>query len=517
MRNRALHDALRNFALEAAALLTDDLKDGAEVEFDVVDEGGGRGPALYRYEPRTGSFIEERWQRLRELPSREPACRELGAGASAWLRVNGLRGEQAEPALRAMLERLYEDATSFGFPEERFERVYGEVELTLYRDAVRARVIAPLPGAWMHAERVELGDGLSLARGDAMEGPHDRTSLLCVLERDVPADDPIPADEAAERFASVVTAMRLWAPGSVSLVAPGWRQSDQARWQPVPIGSSTRPRGGEWMLPAGDEQAFREFFTAISVSERPPHVAWALDRFEMGAAQETDAEALTDHLLGLRALLDATTDTGQASFGLRLAALCAEEGTRGELQERMETATRLERYVMGHSSGASIDTDSPRELVAEVEGHLRALLRDVLCGYLEADLKSVADDILIESHGEPLGEIEAHDMREEPAPQPAPEPPAEHAPRFHREEVPTFENPLTFEPDLEWEAEPDYEPEYEAESDEEYDADYDDEPDTAEIEPVAVTAHQPVQHQPDGVTESADWGWDDPEDFSAPV
>ena len=137
MRNRALHDALRDFALEAAALLTDELKAGAEVEFDVVDEGrgGGRGPALYRYEPRTGAFIEARWDQLRELPACERACGELGAGASAWLRVNGLRGEQAEPALRAMLERLYEDATSFGFPEERFERVYGEVELTLYRDA----------------------------------------------------------------------------------------------------------------------------------------------------------------------------------------------------------------------------------------------------------------------------------------------------------------------------------------------------------------------------------------------
>ena len=174
MRNRALHEALRNFALEAAALLTDELKAGAEVEFDVVDEGGGRGPALYRYEPRTGAFIEERWPQLRELPACEPACRELGAGASAWLRVNGLRGEQAEPALRAMLERLYEDATSFGFPEERFDRVYAEVELTLYRDAVRARVIAPMLGAWMDAERVELGDGLSLMRGDAIEGPHER-------------------------------------------------------------------------------------------------------------------------------------------------------------------------------------------------------------------------------------------------------------------------------------------------------------------------------------------------------
>jgi hypothetical protein len=509
MRNRALHDALRNFALEAAALLTDDLKDGAEVEFDVVDEGGGRGPALYRYEPRTGAFIEERWPRLRELPAREPACRELGAGASAWLRVNGLRGEQAEPALRAMLERLYEDATSFGFPEERFERVYDEVELTLYRDAVRARLIAPLHGAWMHAERLELGDGLSLARGDAMEGPHDRTSLLCVLERDVPADDPIPADEAAERFASVVTAIRLWSPGGITLGTPGWRQADQARWQPVPIGSSTPPRGGEWMLPAGEEQAFREFFTAISVADRPPHVAWALDRFEMGSAQETDAEALTDHLLGLRALLDATTDTGQASFGLRLAALCAEEGSRGELQERMETATRLERYAMGHSSGASVDTESPRELVAEVEGHLRALLRDVLCGYLDADLKSVADDILIETHGEPLGEIEARDIREEPErePEPEPEPHVEHTPRFHRDETPTFEEPLTYEPELEWDAGPDYEAEYDAE------------PDTAEIEPVAVAAQpaQPVQHELDGVTQSADWGWDDPEDFSAPV
>jgi hypothetical protein len=506
MRNRALHDALRNFALEAAALLTDDLKDGAEVEFDVVDEGGGRGPALYRYEPRTGAFIEERWPQLRELPAREPACRELGAGASAWLRVNGLRGEQAEPALRAMLERLYEDATSFGFPEERFERVYDEVELTLYRDAVRARLIAPLHGAWMHAERLELGDGLSLARGDAMEGPHDRTSLLCVLER------AIPADEAAERFASVVTAIRLWSPGGITLGTPGWRQADQARWQPVPIGSSTRPRGGEWMLPAGEEQAFREFFTAISAADRPPHVAWALDRFEMGSAQETDAEALTDHLLGLRALLDATTETGQASFGLRLAALCAEEGSRGELQERMETATRLERYAMGHSSGASVDTESPRELVAEVEGHLRALLRDVLCGYLDADLRSVADDILIETHGEPLGEIEAHDMRAEVEPearrQPEqePEPRVEHTPRFYRDETPTFEEPLTYEPELEWDAAPDYE------------AEYDDEPDTAEIEPVAVAAQaEPVQHELDGVTQSADWGWDDPEDFSAPV
>jgi len=513
MRNRALHDALRNFALEAAALLTDDLKAGAEVEFDVVDEGGGRGPALYRYEPRTGAFLSERWPRLRELPACARACQELGAGASAWLRVNGMSGEQAEPALQAMLERLYEDATSFGFPEERFERVYREVEVTLYRDAVRARVLAPLRGAWMEAERVELGDGLSLVRGDRFEGPHERSELVCVLERDVPADDPIPTEQAAERFAAVVTAMRLWAPGGVILGAPGWRQTDQGRWQPLPVGSGATAPGGEWMLPAGEEQAFREFFAAIDGSRPPTTVAWALQRFEMGCECAMEAQALSDYLLALRALLDATTEAGQASLALRLAALCAEEDARRDLQQRLEAAQALERFVMGGATGLRPDTESPRELVEEAENHLRALLRDVLCGYLDADLKGVADDILLEAGPEPFmgpepGEIEARDLRREPRFERAPESQPAHEPRRQPAQEP--QPYLDFGPDAEYEPEPDYEPAPD------YEAELDTEPDTAELEAVTV-APEPVQHELDGVTQSADWGWHDPEDFSAPV
>jgi hypothetical protein len=530
MRNRALHDALRNFALEAAALLTDDQKAGAEVEFDVVEEnvaarpappgasarrGNGRGPALYRYEPRTGAFLSERWPRLRELPACEQACHELGAGASAWLRLNGLRGEQAEPALQAMLERLYEDATSFGFPEERFDRVYQEVEVTLYRDAVRARVIAPLRGAWMEIDRLELGDGLSLVRGDRFEGPHERSELLCVLERDAPADEPIRTEEAAERFAAVVTALRLWAPGGVTVGAPGWRQSDEGRWQPVSVGSSAAPRASGWMLAAGEEQAFREFFAAIDGSRPPETVTWALERFEMGCERAMEAQALSDYLLGLRALLDATTAAGQASMALRLAALCAEEGARRDVQHRLEAALALERFVMGGATGVRPDAESPHELVEEAENHLRALLRDVLCGYLSADLKGVADDILIESGMEPFMEIEARDLRKEPRFE-------REEPRFEREE-PDYEEP-------EAEADPqrylDFDPDYDAAPDHEavpdYEAELDAEPDTAELEAVTVapdpvTVAPVLQHELDGVTQSADWGWDEPEDFSAPV
>ena len=489
MRNRALHDALRDFALEAAALLTDDLKAGAEIEFDVVDDGPGvRGPALYRYQPRTGAFIAERWARLRELATCERACAELGTGASAWLRVNGLRGEQAEPALEAMLERLYEDATSFGFPEERFERVYREVELTLYRDAVRARVVAPLRGAWMDADRIDLGDGLSLVRGGGFDLPRQDgpPALICVLERDVPADEPIATEEAAERFAALVTAMRLWQPGGVTLGAPGWRQTDEGKWQPLPIGSADPARGPGWLLAAGEERAFAEFFVATAGVQPPQHVAWALARFDMGCSRASEAEALSDHLLGLRALLDATTDAGRASFALRLAALCPEEDARAEVQRRLDAALELERLAMG-ARVTHMDVDAPESLPAEVEGHLRALLRDVLCGYLDAELKLVADEILVESD-EPLLEIEARDLRKEPRfvreePEPEPSAPAP-APALAAEAT------ITWEPELEHVDQ-----------------------DTAELEPVHG---EPVQHELDGVTESADWGWD-PEDYSAPV
>jgi hypothetical protein len=496
MRNRVLHDALRDFALESASLLTDDLGDGAEVEFDVIEDGlaGRGGPVLYRYKPRIEAFIGERWGRLRELPACARAAGELGAGATMWLRVNGLRGEQAEPALRAMLERLYEDATSFGFPEERFDRIYREVEVTLYHDAVHARVVAPLRGAAMDADRVDLGSGLSLVRGDRAEAPPEAVwpdplepgaagepAVLCVLERDAPAAEGITAAAAAERFAAVVTALRLWAPGAVGVGAPGWRRADEGRWQPLPLGMGGDVEGGDaWYLPAGEEAGLGEFFAAVDAADPPRTVAWALARFEMGSARGKDAEALSDYLLALRALLDATSDAGEASLALRVAALCAEEGRRKLVQRRIEAAIGLERYVMGGARGQRGD-DSPRELVAEVESHLRALLRDVLCGYLDADLKDVADDILLETTPEPFMEIRARDLRAQAPREPemreeAPPPPP---PQLNEDtsELPAVEDP----------PEPAPEPE------------------------------RARQAQLEGVTASADWAWDDPEDYSAPV
>jgi hypothetical protein len=192
----------------------------------------------------------------------------------------------------------------------------------------------------------------------------------------------------------------------------------------------------------------------------------------MACERPRDSEALSDLLLALRGLLDATTEAGEASLALRVAALCAEDGQRRAVQRRVTAALALERVVMG--GAGKVPADSPRALVAEIEGHVRALLRDLLCGYLDADLKGVADDILLEANPEFI-EIEARDLRarQEPA-----APPVAAAPAA----VPVTE-----------------------------------ELDTSELEPVAVEDERPRQPRLDGVTPSDDWAWDEPEDYSAPV
>jgi hypothetical protein len=118
--------------------------------------------------------------------------------------------------------------------------------------------------------------------------------------------------------------------------------------------------------------------------------------------------------------------------------------------------------------------------VDEIEGYLRALLRDVLCGYLDADLKGIADDILLESP-EPFA-IQARDMRVEP------EPPTDEF------EVAAAATPARVSRAADWRpAEPGPAPE-------------------PEPEPTAAP-----MGAPEGVTPSADWLDDDPESYSAPV
>ncbi len=416
MRNPALHAALRAFALEAAALLSQDLDGGAELQFDLEDEGSRRGPALYRYRPLTEVFIAERWPRLSRLPSFEPATLALGAGAARLMRSHGLRGEDAGPALQAMLERLYEDSTGFGFPEERFERVIAEVEQTLAQGSAQAMIVASLPGLALDGERIELGEGLSIEHGEDIGAPPEASwaedgetpRAVVVLRFELEDGDELPVAQARRSFRALVEGLRLYRAGAVTLPGVGFVREAEGRWQPLELEAAGAARGEPLLLAEEEATELAGFLAAVERSPSRPHVAWAIGRFDMGCSRAVEAEALSDHLLALRALLDADGD----SLPLRLAALCAEQGNRRGLQRRLERAVALERALMGGAVDPGLRAgESPRALATELEAHVRALLRDVLCGYLDPDLGAVADDMLLEAPEQM--EIEAHDLRED--------------------------------------------------------------------------------------------------------
>ncbi len=326
MRNRLLHDALRDFALESAALLTDDLRDGAEVEFDVIDEGAEARPRALSLQAAH-----------RGLPGRA-----LGAPArAAGLPARGRRARRRRLGLAAR-ERPARRAGRAGAAGDARAPLRGRHELRLPRGALRARLrrgrahalprlrtcargrAAARGGASRSTASISAaGCGSSAARGWTL--PRRRSgartgegepAVLCVLERDAPADEGIPAGEAggalrARGHARCASGRRA----SSSLGAPGWRRTDE---RALAAAGARRRRaaaaaGAELPARAGEEDGLREFFAALErgVPDRSA-VAGRCGRFEIGCERARDDEALSDYLLGLRALLDATSDAGEA-------------------------------------------------------------------------------------------------------------------------------------------------------------------------------------------------------------
>jgi hypothetical protein len=410
VRNRTLHDLLEAFTVDAAGRLTAETAGGAEVPFEVTEEPGTRTP-LYCYRPLTGAFIRERLGLLSVLPTYAPAARMLASleGVAGYLRERGeprIPGEprqRADAALRLLLGTVFAERSEFAFEPPRFEAAYAELECAVYEGRCVSTVIAPLLGVSLDPKTDELpvGDGLSLVRGeslddapaDAVWGETDEPNVLAVLSVTQDRATRPPVSMARSRFRRALTALRLFERGGYALGPMAWTRTDDGPWRPIPLGGSGRPRFVT-LIPAAQEDELRGFCNLVA--RRMPtggELAWALCRFEMGCERLAPFEALTDYLLALRALLE---PEGPASGRLaqRLAVICAKPDDRGALAERIAHTISLERAVIAGLAPAEPGVDA---LVDELSEHLRAVLRDALCGHLSPDVRAVADELLAQA------------------------------------------------------------------------------------------------------------------------
>jgi hypothetical protein len=411
VRNAALHHLLEAFTVDASGRLAAEMAGGAEMPFEVVEErAGGRVP-LYCYRPLTAEFIGERTGALEDLPSYQPAVDAL-TGCVALdvyltqhgeVRIPGDPRLQAAAALCTFLSCTFQGRSEFGFEPAHFEAAYSDLERALYEGHCTATVIAPVLGVSLDARTTELalGDGLSLIRGDALAdapaeavwGDGEEPNILALLAIDQERSARPPVAIARTRFRRILTALRLFERGGYALGPVGWARTEAGSWRPVPIGASGRHRLLT-LVPASQEEELRAFCDLVT--RRAPgggELGWALSRFEMGCERLAPFEALTDYLLALRALLE-PEGASSGRLAQRLSVICARPTERAELAERVAHAISLERAVITGLAAAHTGVDA---LVDELADHLRAILRDALCGHLDADLRSVADALLAEA------------------------------------------------------------------------------------------------------------------------
>jgi hypothetical protein len=397
------------FTADAAAQLSAETAAGAEIPFELVETEGRRGAVpLYCYRPLTQDFVATRVGLLSTLPTYASA---LGALArldrvATYLANLGEQRVPSEPraradaALVAFVGRVFAERSEFGFDPQRFELAYGELERALYDGCVTTTVVAPLLGIALDSgtSEVALGEGLSLVPGDTLpDAPPEAVwdgeepNVLVVLSESGSEEPPL--SHARARFRRVLTAVRLFERGGYALGPLAWARADTGPWRAVPLGSTGRPRFLTLIRPEQEDE-LRAFCNLIA--RRAPssgELAWAVARFEMGCERVAPFEALTDYLLAMRALLE---PEGPASGRLaqRLAVICARPEDRDELAERTARAISLERAVI---AGVAPGEAGAHQLVEEVAEHLRALLRDTLCGHLDSDLVSVADELLAQA------------------------------------------------------------------------------------------------------------------------
>jgi hypothetical protein len=448
MRSRQLETALTEFVEEAAQCLQSELQAGAEVPFELdARRSRGRGaPELYCYRPLTDEFIKERWTSLRGLASRARAAAALEGfeGLDRHLLAHDLRvgvagggpgrpakrraGERADAALKALLGEVFAEQSDFELREERLHGALARLDGSALSSATEVTLLATLHGLTIASPELPLAPGVGIARPDGLsglpddvlmaspaapappgssssgDGGEDAGHLLAVFT--VEDTDALGAiARGRDALSELLRALRLFGDGRVTLGQLGWARVGTGAWVPLALPWSGRPHGMLVVTPEQEDElrAFCNLVTRRAPRDDEP--AWALARFEMGSERATELQALSDHLLALRALLEPEGPSSGLLAG-RLAVLCATPAERVAMTERIVRALALERAAIAGTARASAGVDT---LVRELANNLRALLRDVVCGHLAPNLVTLADELLAASADRTAGDATPDD------------------------------------------------------------------------------------------------------------
>ncbi len=407
-----LHDALRAFCLASFARLAPEAEHGGELPFVLEEHGAG----FYEYRPLVRDHVQARAYWLAALEDARIAIAELRREPAAAIFARGRA--TAEPSeeralfraiLLPLLTRTAEACGGFDWEDGAFERVYAELEGSLFGSARAYKAVAPLVGLSVLAE-IELGRGLSVRRsspeqlGSRWPEAHDlvpagfgqepeRTCVLA-LERELAGEEQSLPDAPGE-LADAVTALRL---ATAAPAAAGPVVFEQLDWHPFGIRpmlgiAATEPSGEPTRLDPWRGRLAAELLERLVGAEEDAELAEGLERWELSLFE---SEPLRSERLREAAAALLGGGDGLWAGVMRAAILLGEAGNDAAgITAGLRALARGERA--GEAAGEAL-----RRAVVEV------LLHDHRPGLIES-----LDDALLGLRARPPGYFSARAMRHE--------------------------------------------------------------------------------------------------------
>lgn len=412
MRDLHLRHTLKCLARDASGVLSDLVEGGQEIPYQLSEPTDGF--ALCQYQPLTARFVRDNATELRTLPSFAEAQETMRKAdlAGAYLEEAGIApptdsAERSTLAVTYFMARLWDGSADFEIDEDRFSATFAEIEECGEPEAGEVEAIVPLIGFQMPATRLDLS-GASIVRADAVDVPADAArgerpsgaawepTFLISARVSLDPDGGLggAGERVARTFERVVTTLRLHKPGGVGLAPHGWVRVAGDRWRRISTGAG-RPRPGGYRLTELDLEELPDLARTVCVHpRRVGRVRRALLRFEAGLDRRGAIDALNDHLLALRFLLEGE---GPAGVGLpmRVAALTQDADGRAGAKHVIEQAIALERELWSGEPARGEGAPGPSEIAAQVEELLRTILRRGVVGELGSDFRAAADETLL--------------------------------------------------------------------------------------------------------------------------
>ena len=405
-----LHDALRGFCLAAFARLGPDAATAGEMPFVVEEHPSG----FYEYRPLVRDHVQARAYWLAKLEDARIAIDELGREPAAAIFARAHAGPESSEdralyraILLPLLVRTAEACGGFDWEDGAFNRIYAELERSLYGATRSYAAVAPLVGLSVGAP-VDLGRGITVRASSADElsarwpeagdlGPArfgfepERTCVL-ELERELPGGERTPPDAPGE-LADAVTALRL---ATAPPAAAGPVVFERLDWHPYGIRpmlgiAATEPAGEPTRLDPWRGRLAAELLERLGRSEDDSELGEALERWELALfeSEPLRSERLREAVGALLGGVD-----GLWAATMRASVLLGEAG-----RERTHAIDALRALARGDRAG-----DDTVDLVR------RAIVETLLHEDRERLLTDL-DDALLGVRPRPAGYFSARAIR----------------------------------------------------------------------------------------------------------